>query len=46
MLRRYSQNPLETIKVSENPQEIVELLAGGFEAHCDQSNLIFLKKRK
>ncbi len=34
------------VKVSDNPQEIAELIADGFEAHCSQGNLIFLRKRK
>jgi integrase len=35
-----------TVKVSEDPKEIAELLADGFEAHCNQGNLIFLRKLK
>jgi len=35
-----------TVRVSDNPKEIAELIADGFEAHCNQGNLIFLRKRK
>jgi len=34
------------VRVSDNPKEIAELIADGFEAHCNQGNLIFMRKRK
>jgi integrase/ribosomal protein L37AE/L43A len=33
------------VKVTADPKEIAELIADGFEAHCNQGDLIFLRKR-
>ncbi len=35
-----------TVKVAENPEEIVALLEIGFEYVCQKDNLIFLRKRR
>jgi site-specific recombinase XerD len=35
-----------TVKVTEKPEEIKELLEVGFEYVCQKDNLIFLRKRK
>ena len=35
-----------TVKVTDKPDEIVQLLADGFEEATHQGNLIFLRKRK
>jgi hypothetical protein len=34
-----------TVKVTADPNEIAQLMADGFEAHCNQGDLIFLSKR-
>jgi hypothetical protein len=34
-----------TVKVTADPNEIAQLIADGFEAHCNQGDLIFLRKR-
>ncbi|HLN44550.1 MAG TPA: site-specific integrase, partial [Candidatus Sulfotelmatobacter sp.] len=33
------------VRVSSDPKEITSLLEDGFEAHCNQGDLIFLRKR-
>jgi integrase len=33
------------VKVTADPQQIAQLIANGFEAHCNQGDLIFLRKR-
>lgn len=35
-----------TVKVAQNPEELVRLLESGFEYVCQKDNLIFLRKRK
>ena len=35
-----------TVKVTDKPDEIAQLLADGFEEATRQGNLIFLRKRK
>lgn len=33
------------VKVSADPKEIAQLISEGFEAHCHQGDLIFMRKR-
>jgi hypothetical protein len=39
-------NDKYTVKVTEDPQEIKELLEVGFKYVCQKDTLIFLRKRK